>query len=39
MQSSHSLSKSIPTKTTTLTQLPNVQACLMTEESLKLKDK
>lgn len=34
MCSSHSLSKSIPTKTTELTQLPNVQACLMIEACL-----
>lgn len=34
MCSSHSLSKSIPTKTTELTQLPNVQVCLMIEACL-----
>lgn len=34
MCSPHSLSKSIPTETTELTQLPNVQACLMIEACL-----
>jgi len=34
MWSPHSLSKSVPTEITKLTQLPNVQACLMIEACL-----
>lgn len=34
MCSPRSLSKSIPTETTELTQLPNAQACLMIESCL-----